>query len=285
MKRKEITLCLLGAAVVITVCASVFSGTAEVAASIGTGKAETVPTKYPAVSSAVAMSEKEQRVEYSIKDDELLTDTPGAQALSREAAAQAGAQMLWDYFGVDLKGATVYMGYSAGAETYPRAIWSGDVRFGSGRTPENPGFYFMVDALTGERLTASQGRILDKKVSLGYDSKLAENPAQYLSLAKDFAVEKKLVDGEVQIAIYNSQGYTNNDPNITVDVEGAGKKVSLSYSRYDQKLVGVSCSAFKAVTDSLLEKQAADMEAMIEAEQKKSSGGGSQLQQFGTGAY
>lgn len=98
----------------------------------------------------------------------------------------------------------------------------------------------MIDAVTGERFTTSYGRTLDKMVPLGLDKALASDPSVYKDLAKQAAERLNLLQGTIESATYNSQGYGGNDPDITIDVLGTnGLKASMSFSGYDQKLKGI----------------------------------------------
>ena len=171
------------------------------------GRSQTIPTSYAAAPAELTPPTGYQKADYTITADPLCPDQAGSQALTMEQAAELGAQMLWEVYGADLSGATIYMGYSSGTETFPRAFWSGDVRFGSSRTPQDPGFTFSLDAVTGERFSACQSRVLDVELDLGLDAALAENPQEYLELARQLALEKNLVHGQVDAVSYNCQGY------------------------------------------------------------------------------
>ena len=158
------------------------------------------------------------------------------------------------------------MSYCSGTETFPRAFWSGDVRFGSSRTPQDPGFSFSLDAVTGERFGAAQSRILSVELDLGLDAALAENPQEYLDLARQLAAEKNLVHGQVEAVSYNCQGYSCNDPDITLNVLGAnGEKALVTFSRYDQQLKGVGYDAERRIREPALEKLDQELEKRIEA--------------------
>ena len=58
-----------------------------------------------------------------------------------------------------------------------------------------------------------------------------------MKLAKEFA-EKNLVGGAVKECVYNCQGYSSNDPTITIDVYGvSGERASITFSRYDRAVL------------------------------------------------
>lgn len=255
-RKKELTKMALGAFAAIGACAVLFNGITEAAMASEIGKVENVPTSY---SSAMAeAAENTVPAGYTKADYQAVQDSlayyndkkPSAKDLTLEAAAELGAQMIWEVFGTDLNGTTIYMGYNPGTDTFPRAFWSGDVRFGSTREPEDTCYTFMIDAVTGERFTTSYGRTLDKDVPLGLDKELAKNPGVYTDLAKQITEKLNLVQGTIESATYNSQGYGGNDPDITIDVYGtSGLKASMTFSRYDQTLKGIGYDAGNRISE------------------------------------
>ncbi|WP_070042260.1 hypothetical protein [Robinsoniella peoriensis] len=213
---------------------------------------------------------------YKVVSDPLTKDSiPTEKDLKQDAAAETGAKMLWELYGLKMNGATIYMSYNAGTETFPRAFWSGDVRLGDTRSPEDTCYSFMIDAVTGERFNAGFSRTLDKKVSLDFDQKLMDNPGEYTQLAKELAEKLDIVNGKAASSEYGCQGYSNNDPDITIEVTGInGERALLSFSRYDQKFKGViydaslkiSEPAEKASALKASEKALETLESMPEAE-------------------
>lgn len=185
-----------------------------------------------------------QKKAYKVADDPLeyyQNKKAPKDAVSRDDAAERGAQMLWELFGLDMTGKTVYMGFDPGSESYPQPTWSGDVRDGNSRTPQDDDFTFTIDAVTGERLCAAMGRTISEKVNLGLDSALAKNPAAYLDLAKKAAEKHSILGEKIKTAEYNCQGYSGNDPDISIDVTGEnGAAANLVFSRYDKALKAVS---------------------------------------------
>ena len=244
------------------------------------GRSQTIPTSYAAAPAELTPPTGYQKADYTITADPLCPDQAGSQALTMEQAAELGAQMLWEVYGADLSGATIYMGYSSGTETFPRAFWSGDVRFGSSRTPQDPGFTFSLDAVTGERFSACQSRVLDVELDLGLDAALAENPQEYLELARQLALEKNLVHGQVDAVSYNCQGYAGNDPDITFDVVGTnGEKALVTLSRYDRQLTAVGYDAERLIREPAQEQLDRKLEVQVRAARAAGSGQGGGLLQ------
>ena len=86
--------------------------------------------------------------------------TPSANALSAEAAAEIGAQYIWDMFGICIDGQTITMFYGGQHPSQTRSIWGGSI----GRTYFYDGDYqfiiedensitFSIDSITGERIS------------------------------------------------------------------------------------------------------------------------------------
>lgn len=258
-----------GAFVLILGGALTFNSLAETAAAAEMQGEEWVPTAYtvPSVQTVQTTPEGYQKADYKVVDDDLpyyKDKKPGAKDMSKEEAAEIGAQLIWKYFGKELEGATIYMGFDVLNTAVPRNTWGGDVRFGSERNPQVPGYGFLIDAVTGEVLSVSRARILNEKVDLGYDSALGKDPSEYITLAKNLAEEKNLLNGKVVDCRYNSQGYSNNDPDITIDVTGEnGEKAIITFSRYDKALKGFAAGAL--LEDTVVDESMHE-EAVLEVE-------------------
>ena len=178
-----------------------------------------------------------------------------------EEAAAAGVQYLRNIFGMDLEGAYVYMGFNPGTVTFPRAFWSGDVLFEKERTPESTRWTFLIDAVTGELFMIGSGRQLEVSVSLGYDAALEKDYSVYAELAKKKAEECKLMNGPIDRVEYSCQGYSGNDPDITVNVIGEnGEMISMSFSRYDQAFLGLTTDTARRISDTALENLSGGVE-------------------------
>lgn len=262
MKQKNIlkltaaTLAIIGAGTIL------FNSAAEVALAANEGKVETVPTSYQvsdsletALPKSEIKGENSGKVNYSVSMDSLNTGMPTDVDLTMEEAADVGAEYLRNIFGLDLEGAYVYMMYNSGTVTFPRAFWMGDVLFEEEQTPESTRWTYMIDAVTGELFNISYGRQLDVNVPLGLDAALAKDYSIYAELAKKKAEECKLIDSLVDRVEYNCQGYSGNDPTITVDVIGQnGEIVNMSFSRYDQKFLGLLTDTSRKISESAVER-------------------------------
>ncbi|MDE5932518.1 MAG: hypothetical protein K2H40_08560 [Lachnospiraceae bacterium] len=268
MKRKNILKLTAATFAVIGAGTILFNAAAEVTLAANKGKVETIPTSYQvsggletALPKAETKEEGSGEVNYSVSMDSLNTGTPTDTDLTMEEAAEAGAQYLKNIYGLDLEGAYVYMSYSPGTETFPRPFWVSDVLFEKEQTPESTRWTYLIDAVTGELFDICYGRQLDVSVPLGYDADLERNYSIYVELAKKKTEECKLIDGQVDRVEYNCQGYSGNDPTITVDVIGEnGEIVNMSFSRYDQTFLGLSTDTSRKVSESALERLAGEVE-------------------------
>lgn len=258
---------ILEAFAAITAVTLLFSVLTESVLAKEIKKVEVVPTSY----NVTSISTKENSVpdgytkaNYTVVADPLVNNKPTSKDMTMEEAAEIGAQRLWEIWGVDLDGATIYMSYEPVREDYPRATWSGDVRFGP-RTPETDGYYVTVDAVTGESFIASMSRTISENVPLGLDAALDKNPEEYEKLAWDLAEKHNFVDGKVASSKYNSQGYAGNDPQITIYVTGVnGGTASLSFSRYDKTFTGLIYPKCFAISEMAMEKLLSDIEKGIQ---------------------
>ena len=268
MKQKNIlkwtaaTVTIIGAGTVL------FHALAETTFAAGVGKAEKVPTSYPVLDNLeTALQEVETNEESSLNADchvsmdDLNTGTPTDMDLTMEEAAEEGARYLKKIFGLDLKGAYVYMMYDPGTETFPRAFWSGDVLFEKEQTPESTRWSFLIDAVTGELFNIGYGRNLDVEVPLDYDESLEQDYSVYAELAKKKVEECGLLSSPVDRVEYGCQGYGGNDPDISVHVIGEnGEVVNMCFSRYDQMFLGMITDASLKITESALDSADGEVE-------------------------
>ena len=261
LKLAAVTLVIIGAGTAF------FNAMAETAMAARVRQVESVPTSYQIPGSPAASlpdperrEESNEEVNYHVNMDSLNTEMPTEMDLTMEEAARAGAQHLKNIFGLDLEGAYVYMMYTAGTETFPRAFWMGDVLFEQAQTPESTRWTYLIDAVTGELFTISYGRHLNASPSVDYDAALEKDYSLYAELAQKKVEECSLLDSPVNRVEYNCQGYSGNDPTITVDVIGEnGEIVNMSFSRYDQIFLGMITDTSRKITESALENLAGEV--------------------------
>lgn len=245
---KHVGKTIIAAALLIGASTMAFQGLTQTAMAAEYNKANTIPTTYASYanqSSATAQSsvpEGYKKANYTVKDIDLeyyKTQTPTSKDMSKEDAAEIGAQALWSVYGLNLEGQVVEMGYQPATNDLPRSSWHGDVLI-DGKL----GYGFEVDSVTGDLFGVSRDRTLDKNVSVAYDATLAKNPQEYAALAKKTAEKLNVVHSTVTSVEYNCQGYSNNDPDITFVIKGDnGEVASMTFSRYDKALIGISYNA------------------------------------------
>lgn len=273
MKQKNIlkmtaaTFAIIGAGTIL------FNSAAEMTLAANNGKVEKIPISYQVAGSLKTTLPKvtengrnkesgSVKVNYTLSLDSLNTGTPTDTDLTMEEAAEAGRQYLGNLFGLDLEGAYVYMSYSPGTETFPRAFWSGDVLFQKEQKPESTRWTYMIDAVTGELFNICYARQLDVKVSLGYDKALEKDYSIYAQLAKKKVKKCKLIDSPIERVEYNCQGYSGNNPTIAVDVIGKnGEIVNMDFSRYDQTFLGLITDTSRRVTESAFDSAVGEVES------------------------
>lgn len=274
MKQKNIlkltaaTFAIIGAGTIL------FNSAAEMTLAANNGKVEKVPISYQVAGSLKTTLPKvtengrnkesgSVKVNYTLSLDSLNTGTPTDTDLTMEEAAEAGRQYLGNLFGLDLEGAYVYMSYSPGTETFPRAFWSGDVLFQKEQKPESTRWTYMIDAVTGELFNICYDKQLDVKVSLGYDKALEKDYSIYAQLAKKKVKKCKLIDSPIERVEYNCQGYSGNNPTIAVDVIGKnGEIVNMDFSRYDQTFLGLITDTSRRISESAFDSAVGVVESV-----------------------
>lgn len=258
---------IMGAFAIIASSVFLFNGITEVYAAVELNKQDTVLDAYTVseeVKVNVTSKTDEKKADSNVNAEALSLDykvvpdpldyykdkKPTSKDISMEEAAKIGVRLINEVFGKDLSGATIYMGYDTASSSFPRAYWNGDVRFGSTRTPDDDGFSFMIDSVTKEIYSVCYGRTIAENVSLDFDKSLAENPEEYLTMAKELAKKYNLLSGEIKEAVYNCQGYSGNDPDISIDVMGENnEKASILFSRYDKALKAFTYPAMNNISD------------------------------------
>ena len=131
MRRKNMLKMTAAACALIGATTILFSLAAEAAAQAKSGRLEAVSTNYQVPDSRTASLTEtkgtegsKEEVNYQVSMDSLNTGTPGDVDLTMEEAAKKGTDYLKNIYGLDLKGAYVYMMYNPGTVTFPRAFWS-----------------------------------------------------------------------------------------------------------------------------------------------------------------
>ena len=251
------------AAVVMSgIGAGIFGMAASATAKAQLDSVQKIPTSYqvpavlsgPDVPTVSESKETKTTLQYHVLESELNTGTPTATDLTMEEAAALGMKYLEDIMGFDKEGVNVYMSYNSGTETFPRAFWDGDVRFGELELTDDDIWGFSIDAVTGELFTIGCTETLDVDVPLGYDASLENNYGVYAEAAKELAERCNLVGSTVKEVKYGTQGYGSNNPEITMEVYGEnGQMAILSFSRYNQRFLGLITDTSRVITHRAME--------------------------------
>lgn len=280
LKGKRVRSTVFAAAMLIGASTMVFQGLTRTAVAAEYNKTNTVPTNYvgsanqsSGTTTQSSVPEGYKKANYTVKDIDLAyykNQKPTGKDMSREDAAEIGAQALWSVYGLNLEGQVIEMGYQPATDRLPRSNWYADVLMNGKRS-----YCFEVDSVTGELFSIGRNRTLDKNVSVAYDAALARNPQEYAALAKKTAEEFNVVHSPVASVDYNCQGYSNNDPDITFDIKGEnGELASMTFSRYDKALLGIGYNTvckYAMEQAKQLEQQAQDA-----AQRQSSSNSGNQ---------
>jgi hypothetical protein len=131
-------------------------------------------------------------------------------------------------------------------------------------------YYFSVDSVTGELFNIGHAdRTLEANVSVAFDAALDKNPQEFVTLARELAEKFNVVHGEVKSVEYNGQGYSVNDPTISVDITGRnGENALMSFSRYDKELLGIVYSPSYKPVQEYSEKLQKELQEKVEELEK-----------------
>ena len=256
--KKEFQRIALETVAIIGVCALVFVGVTQTAFSAVTNQTATVPAAYSTQvlngDSASGIPAGYVKADYKLQVGQYSTQ-PAVESISKEEAAECGAQDLWKVFGLDLSGKTIEMTYNRVTSTQPRADWTGIITI-----DKNLSYWFSIDAVTGEVRGTHMDKYWDENVDTGMDTSLMKNHNEYDSLAQAIAEKLQLVAGKIASVEYYGQGFTTNpagaqNSDVSIRVTSAnGQQAQLDFSRYNQEFLGVDYDCWvKEVT--LMEKQ------------------------------
>ncbi|MFC5590725.1 hypothetical protein ACFPRA_17615 [Sporosarcina soli] len=248
-ERNGVKKTILTATVVIGASTLLSMGILQGATAAEFNKTKTIPTSYTSY-----VGDGSQTVQNSLPEgykpanytigaidlDYYRNQTPMSKDMDKEDAAEIGAQAIWRVFDANLEGQVVEMGYQQATDSQPRSTWYAEVLINGERS-----YYFSVDSVTGELFSVGRwDRTLEVNVSVAFDPALDKNPQEFVTLAKELAEKHNVVHGAVKLVEYNGQGYSNNDPTISVDITGENGEIALmTFSRYDKELLGISYSA------------------------------------------
>ena len=269
---KHLKKTLLFAAAIIGASTLLFQGLTQAVVAAEYNKSTTFSTNYanataqPPAATQNSPAEGYKKAHYSIRGIDLeyfRNQMPSSKDMPKADAAEIGARALWDVYGLSLEGQVIEMGYLQVTSDVPRSRWYADVLIAGERS-----YSFEVDSVTGELFALTHSRTLDKSVSIAFDAALDKNPQEYATLARQVAEKLNIVHGAVAAADYNGQGYSNNDPTITFNLRGEnGEVASLTFSRYDKALLGISYNAGFRYTLEYMQKL--DEEAQQRAAQRQ----------------
>lgn len=261
LKKTVVATLILGASTLA------FQGITNVAAGTEYNKTNVIPTSYANYTDQYSetvqnsLPEGYKKANYTVRTIDLeyyKNQTPTEKDMSKEDAAEIGAQALWSVFGVSLDGQVIEMGYNSANESLPRSNWYGDVLINGELS-----YYFSVDSVTGEVFSVGRSRTLEENVSIGFDVSLDKNPQEYINLAKETAENLDIVHGPVASVEYQGQGYTDNDPVIMLEIKGEnGEIAQVVFSRYDKALKAISYHASYKYTLEEIERIERELQQM-----------------------
>ncbi|WP_315122011.1 hypothetical protein [uncultured Clostridium sp.] len=241
LERKSLKKTILVATAASTL---LFQGFVQTATATEFKKSDIIPTSYANYTKGSSQTAQNtlpkgyKKANYKVGAIDLeyyRNQTPTSKDMTKEDAAEIGAQALWQVFGLSLEGQVIEIGYQQPTESLPRSSWYADVLINGKRS-----YCFSVDSVTGELFSIARERTLDKKVSVAFDAALAKNPQEYVALSKKLVEKYNVVHSAIKSVKYNGQGYSNNDPTISVDIVDENGEIALmTFPRYDKALLGI----------------------------------------------
>jgi hypothetical protein len=240
---------ILTAVAAIGTSAILFQGVTLAVTEAEFKKTTTIPTSYANYTASLlqaapnSLPEGYTNANYTvgeIDNEWYQNQMPTSKDITKENAAEIGAQGLWEIFDLNLEGQVIEMGYQQASESYSRSIWTAEVMINDEKS-----YYFTVDSVTGELISLGLFIPLDEKVHPAVDAALDKNPQEYVALAKKLAEKYNVVHSTVKSVEYIGQGYITDGngsyaPMINVDIMGEnGEVAAMDFSRDDKALVRI----------------------------------------------
>ena len=202
---------ILTAVAAIGTSAILFQGVTLAVTEAEFKKTTTIPTSYANYTASLpqaasnSLPEGYTKANYTvgaINDEWYRNQMPTSKDMTKEDAAEIGAQALWEIFDLNLEGQVIEMGYQQASESYSRSIWTAEVLINDEKS-----YYFTMDSVTGELITIGRIIPLDEKVHPAVDVAIDKNPQEYVALAKKLAEKYNVVHSKVKSVEYIGQGY------------------------------------------------------------------------------
>lgn len=275
-EEKHFKKTILAAVTIIGMSTMMFQGFTHAAVAAEFNKSNNIPTTYVNYSDKStktvqnSLPQGYKKANYTVRAIDLeyfQNQKPTSKDMAKEDAAEIGAQALWSVYGLSLKGQVIEMGYQKATDSIPRSRWYADVLINGKHS-----YFFEVDSVTGELFSIGHSRTLEKNASVAFDKALAKNPQEYETLAKKTAEKLNVVHGAVALVEYNCQGYSSNDPDITLKIKGEnGETASMTFSRYDKALLSISYNAEYKYTLKQIERIEQEMKERAAQNQQATS--------------
>ncbi|WP_232697530.1 hypothetical protein [Brevibacillus daliensis] len=240
LERKGFKKTILAAVVVIGASTLLFQGFIHAVTASEFKKTETIPTSYANYTTTSSQATQNslpggyKKANYTVKaiGSQKLT----SKDMTKEDAAEIGAQALWEIFGQSMEGQVIEMGYQKPIDALPRSKWYADVHIN-----DKLSYYFTVDSVTGEIFCINRKRWFDEKAP-DFDEALNKNPQEYVAVAKKLAEKYNVVHSPVKSVEYQAQGNgPNNDPNMGIQIMGENGEIANMYlSRKDKALIEIT---------------------------------------------
>lgn len=230
----------------IAIMTASFKAATQIALGMKIDEEEIVTTNYLISLSNSSLQSNTKSQENYIKPNYKIVDNnkPKSSEISREEAAEIGVQSLYSIFGLDMNDKVIEMAYRP-TEYGRRPRWEGNFWVDGKRESFESiveSYSFYIDSISGELASLEHIRVLEKDITVGFDSSLEQSAEEYESLAKELSIKAGAIQGAVKIAKYEGQGVTKNgEYYVSIRVTGEnGDETILKISRYDKELTAVS---------------------------------------------
>lgn len=195
---KNMSKIVVAGAAAIALCSVAFTGLNDKVLASELSKQESVVTIYSIKTNAIKASEDYVKENYEVIINKS-SSSKDKSTLSAEAAAELGAEYIWNMYKVGLKDKVVVMSYNVSPIT-SETRWIGDVykeynQKDKSANIDQPDYSFMINAITGERSSIQMKYSADENAEpkpfneKKADAKYKKNSDEYKKLAKKFTEE------------------------------------------------------------------------------------------------
>jgi len=250
---------IIGTGIIIAVCSLGSIVFIQQIKAMNYAKKEMIPTSYAENQqlSSNLINQVNEEFSYTIQETKP-EDEQTIQTITKEEASKIAVTAIQTLFQDEIGNKTIDITYIPKKESGVRDLWHGEIIISDDKT-----YLFEVDATTGELFSVRTEHVFEDVKITGMDKALLDNYDQYVQLTKDLVENYEIITGDQISFEYESQGAFSSEYGANIDItikaiSNNGQEANITFSRYNQKLVGVqydgAVKEYKRLEEQLAEE-------------------------------